>query len=203
MTTDNRNRQKNCIRAKLGFTCRVAVVVFLAIHNAITPCDGFECTRLLHTQITTLQNSQKSTLLPSRKLEYSIDLNHKQRKSIALNAFPMTRYPRKPQSMQQSTQYIPMKKSTMIQETAVRGDILKTSTSIQTHPKNEPNYSYHVTNKDYIAASCFSIAVVYFSMLAIFSSGPGSWRYYLAGGICASVSHTITTPIDVVKVSHC
>jgi hypothetical protein len=32
-------------------------------------------------------------------------------------------------------------------------------------------------------------------------SPPGCWRYYLAGGICASTSHAITTPIDVVKVS--
>jgi hypothetical protein len=31
-------------------------------------------------------------------------------------------------------------------------------------------------------------------------SGQGSWRYFLAGGICASTSHAITTPIDVVKV---
>jgi hypothetical protein len=31
-------------------------------------------------------------------------------------------------------------------------------------------------------------------------SPPGCWRYYLAGGICASTSHAITTPIDVVKV---
>ena len=31
-------------------------------------------------------------------------------------------------------------------------------------------------------------------------SPSGCWRYYLAGGICASTSHAITTPIDVVKV---
>lgn len=31
-------------------------------------------------------------------------------------------------------------------------------------------------------------------------SPPGCWRYYLAGGICASTSHAMTTPIDVVKV---
>ena len=31
-------------------------------------------------------------------------------------------------------------------------------------------------------------------------SPAGCWRYYLAGGICASTSHAITTPIDVVKV---
>lgn len=35
--------------------------------------------------------------------------------------------------------------------------------------------------------------------MLIILSGPGSWRYYLAGGICASTSHAITTPIDVLK----
>lgn len=34
----------------------------------------------------------------------------------------------------------------------------------------------------------------------IYMSGPGQWRYYLAGGICAAVSHAITTPVDVIKV---
>jgi hypothetical protein len=32
-------------------------------------------------------------------------------------------------------------------------------------------------------------------------SGPGAWKYYVAGGICAAFSHGITTPIDVVKVN--
>ena len=32
-------------------------------------------------------------------------------------------------------------------------------------------------------------------------SGPGAWKYYVAGGICAAFSHGITTPIDVVKVT--
>ena len=32
-------------------------------------------------------------------------------------------------------------------------------------------------------------------------SGEGAWRYFLAGGLCAAFSHSITTPIDVVKVS--
>jgi uncharacterized membrane protein (DUF2068 family) len=41
-----------------------------------------------------------------------------------------------------------------------------------------------------------------FAFAALMSvSGPGAWRYFLAGGICAAVSHAITTPIDVVKVS--
>lgn len=35
----------------------------------------------------------------------------------------------------------------------------------------------------------------------ILKSSPGSWRFFLAGGLCAAVSHTIPTPVDVVKVS--
>ncbi len=31
-------------------------------------------------------------------------------------------------------------------------------------------------------------------------SGEGAWRYYLAGGICAAISHAVTTPVDVIKV---
>ena len=43
------------------------------------------------------------------------------------------------------------------------------------------------------------IAFAFASVIRI--SGPGAWRYYVAGGICAAVSHGITTPIDVVKAS--
>lgn len=42
----------------------------------------------------------------------------------------------------------------------------------------------------------FSLVV----LVVLKMSPSGSWRYYLAGGICASTSHAITTPIDVVKV---
>jgi len=35
--------------------------------------------------------------------------------------------------------------------------------------------------------------------LLVVSSGAGAWRYYLAGGICATISHSFTTPIDVIK----
>lgn len=51
------------------------------------------------------------------------------------------------------------------------------------------------------------ILVAVMAALSIFAlgelmeiAGAGSWRYFLAGGICASTSHAITTPIDVVKV---
>lgn len=41
------------------------------------------------------------------------------------------------------------------------------------------------------AASTFSAIVL--------KSSPGSWRFFLAGGLCAAISHTIPTPVDVVK----
>lgn len=45
-------------------------------------------------------------------------------------------------------------------------------------------------------AVLFSLVV-----LALLKMSPsGAWRFYLAGGFCASTSHAITTPIDVVKV---
>jgi len=37
------------------------------------------------------------------------------------------------------------------------------------------------------------------STLLMVSSRAGAWRYYLAGGICAAVSHSFTTPVDVIK----
>jgi len=47
------------------------------------------------------------------------------------------------------------------------------------------------------------VLVVSLSVLVIggmiSASGRGSWRYYLAGGLCAATSHTIPVPIDVVK----
>jgi solute carrier family 25 (mitochondrial phosphate transporter), member 3 len=44
---------------------------------------------------------------------------------------------------------------------------------------------------------------IFFTLLAVVGlikqSGPGSWRYYLAGAICATSSHVIPVPIDTVK----
>jgi len=33
----------------------------------------------------------------------------------------------------------------------------------------------------------------------VLKTSPGSWRFFLAGGLCAAISHTIPTPVDVVK----
>jgi len=47
----------------------------------------------------------------------------------------------------------------------------------------------------------FAVAGILATCIAVvFLSGPGAWRYYLAGGICAAISHAITTPVDVIKV---
>ena len=55
-------------------------------------------------------------------------------------------------------------------------------------------------DRNFLAKVTVLFSVVVFSLLKM--SPSGSWRYYLAGGICASTSHAITTPIDVVKVRY-
>eukprot|EP00536_Pseudo-nitzschia_multiseries_P011112 jgi/Psemu1/297781/fgenesh1_pm.363_\ len=37
------------------------------------------------------------------------------------------------------------------------------------------------------------------AVLTIMLKSPGSWRFFLAGGLCAAISHTIPTPVDVIK----
>lgn len=53
--------------------------------------------------------------------------------------------------------------------------------------------------RQYSIASAAACGVAMMLWLLIAASGPGAWRYYLAGGLCAAVSHTIPTPIDCVK----
>jgi solute carrier family 25 (mitochondrial phosphate transporter), member 3 len=72
-----------------------------------------------------------------------------------------------------------------------------------THDANEntPDVLQHteVTAQDKrILALTLSAAVFVFAGL-VKASGRGSWRFYLAGGLCAAISHTIPVPIDVVK----
>lgn len=61
----------------------------------------------------------------------------------------------------------------------------------------EPVGHDHITGLDQVVVgfSCAALVVTFAEMFL--SAG---WRFYLAGGICAAVSHTIATPIDVVKV---
>lgn len=60
-----------------------------------------------------------------------------------------------------------------------------------------------ITTKDKAIVATMT-ATVFLAFLALLkATGPGGWRYFLAGGICAATSHGVTTPIDVVKVTYC
>ena len=53
-------------------------------------------------------------------------------------------------------------------------------------------------NRIKVSLAVSSLLTAFFAL--IYVSGPGHWRYYLAGGLCAAVSHAVTTPVDVIKV---
>ncbi len=55
------------------------------------------------------------------------------------------------------------------------------------------------SNRVNVSIAISSLLTAFFLLISL--SGPGTWRYYLAGGICAAVSHAVTTPVDVIKVS--
>jgi len=64
---------------------------------------------------------------------------------------------------------------------------------------NMTNNHDHVTALDEVVVGLFSTAALLGFYGLITYSGQGSWRYFLAGGVCAATSHAISTPIDVVK----
>ncbi|GAX25310.1 hypothetical protein FisN_5Lh399 [Fistulifera solaris] len=53
--------------------------------------------------------------------------------------------------------------------------------------------------KQYSIAAVSTCLATAMCWLLIAASGVGAWRYYLAGGLCAAISHTVPVPIDVVK----
>ena len=65
--------------------------------------------------------------------------------------------------------------------------------------QSEGNDSISTVDKLLVAGSIVFAISSLVGLLAM--SRTGCWRYFLAGGICAAVSHAIPTPIDVVKVS--
>ena len=58
-----------------------------------------------------------------------------------------------------------------------------------------------ITKADKVSLTVIGLAGLLAFSLLLTLSGPGSWRFFLAGGLCAASSHAIPTPIDVVKVS--
>lgn len=70
-------------------------------------------------------------------------------------------------------------------------------------PRQQQQSHDHITTIDKSVVACFVGLFVAFLSKFVMMSSPGSWRYFLAGGLCAASSHAIPTPIDVVKVSTC
>ena len=54
---------------------------------------------------------------------------------------------------------------------------------------------------DKLRITIFVGCVINALLMMFFKLAPGCWRFFLAGGLCAAISHTIPTPVDVVKVS--
>jgi hypothetical protein len=67
-------------------------------------------------------------------------------------------------------------------------------------PPKSRDSSKSITLKDklIIGSATSTLLVAFLGLLS--AAGPGGWRYYLAGGVCAALSHAVATPIDVVKV---
>ena len=75
-----------------------------------------------------------------------------------------------------------------------------TKNDLPSSPKQQNHRDSSITI-DAIAIVATVSAAFLAAMIGLLSaSGPGGWRYYLAGGMCAAISHAIATPIDVVKV---
>lgn len=55
-----------------------------------------------------------------------------------------------------------------------------------------------VTTTDKLTIAILAASTVNMLLMIIVKS-PGSWRFFLAGGLCAAISHAIPTPVDVVK----
>jgi hypothetical protein len=66
-------------------------------------------------------------------------------------------------------------------------------------PKSTVDHD-HITTFDKIIITA-SVGLAASAVYAMITLSSGSWRYFVAGGVCAATSHAIPTPIDVVKVS--
>ena len=70
---------------------------------------------------------------------------------------------------------------------------------LQPTPHPTPSHKeITVIDKLVVAGGAGLSAAAAFFLVAL--SGPGSWSYFVAGGVCAATSHAIPTPVDVVKV---
>jgi solute carrier family 25 phosphate transporter 3 len=65
------------------------------------------------------------------------------------------------------------------------------------YQKQKRKMEKRLNNRIKVSIATLSVFTAFFLLVVL--SGPGQWRYYLAGGICAAVSHAVTTPVDVIK----
>jgi len=79
----------------------------------------------------------------------------------------------------------------------IETDLAPISTNIIDSKPKTCDTATREQGRAFLARVSVLFAVLVLAVLQI--SPSGAWRYYLAGGICASTSHAITTPIDVVK----
>ena len=87
-------------------------------------------------------------------------------------------------------------KFSILSSTMTRGSgtiprgIANSVNSVQSNPQHDG-----MTDMEKFSMLVATATMAFFFTGLISVSGPGGWRYYLAGGTCAAVSHGITTPI--------
>ena len=84
-------------------------------------------------------------------------------------------------------------------------DIIQVRAEEVTDNTKHSEISKEKAKKEKVAVNIAQVTISVIMMVSaftalIFASGPGAWRYFLCGGICAAFSHAITTPVDVIKV---
>lgn len=73
--------------------------------------------------------------------------------------------------------------------------------AISTVNSQIPTANSQISAVDKLRIATFICCSINVFLALVLKSAPGSWRFFLAGGLCAAISHTIPTPVDVVKVS--
>jgi solute carrier family 25 phosphate transporter 3 len=71
-----------------------------------------------------------------------------------------------------------------------------TTTTARVHRNPVPSSS---SSSDRIKLALITLPSILMLAMLYQISGFGTWRYYLAGGLCAAISHSVPVPIDVVK----
>mmetsp|Transcript_2714 Transcript_2714/g.3958 ORF Transcript_2714/g.3958 Transcript_2714/m.3958 type:complete len:463 (-) Transcript_2714:117-1505(-) len=187
---------------KNGIICRTSIVGFIAVLCGTTlgfqnSISGRQHTRPLRTHIsrfdTTSSTIRKNTgsftcWQPSSKKDYHC--GRVAASSASMDGESSDQSSNNNDVIVQTSTHTDA--NTNSNQLAVNGD--SSSSTFKSTDDDET-----ITRKDSITISLTAVGVILAFVGLISAGGPGAWRYYLAGGICAASSHAITTPIDVVK----